>query len=138
MSTPVPHYSPLISRADGHEERLLRVESTVQNMVGQMSEVVTKQDFLVQQLNDATERISSQMERGFSAVRNEYEKTQQKIESHEERLDAQLSRIEPLERAEKAAIAKADAVKKVMWAGIIAATGAGATKLIEILNRMFQ
>jgi len=105
-----------------HEERLLRVESTLQDVVSQASRIALQQEYIA-------EKIDS----GFEAVAKTQDSIAQRLDKHEIAVDKELARLEPLEADAKASTARADFFKKIMMSGLLAGIGAVGVKVVEWL-----
>lgn len=132
---PVPQNGHLdaFHQLDGHEERLLRVESSLQDVISQVGQIAVKQDLGQKSVEQAHQYISEKIDQGFKALGDEQQKIVSRLEVQESDFEKQFARIGPLEEENKSANARAETLKKIMMSGILAAVGAIGVKVAEWL-----
>jgi septation ring formation regulator EzrA len=109
---------------EAHEDRLQRVESTLQDVVLKVGVVNTKQDYMAEAID-----------KGFEGLKGDAQNIIAKVDSHGKRLDEVEHRLKPLEADLGEEVqAKTDrnrTVRQVLLGFLMAAVGAGGTQLVS-------
>lgn len=128
--------------ADGHEERLQRLERGSQEQAVRLESVATKQDYLAEQLRDGHLDLVNRLDSGFARLSAFDERVTGTLETQSKLMTAYDQRLKPLEARLEADVEAAKnrkaLVKKIVVGTLLAAAGVFATKAGEIVMTWFQ
>jgi hypothetical protein len=129
--SPSPNYASAI---DSHEERLQKVESTLQDVVANVAEVSVKQDYAQREAHQSHENLAGKIDEGFGSMKELNSKLFAKLDAHEKDIEILKGRLVPVEAADveyKAIRAgRAGVIKNIIMGAVLAAAGAVGVKLI--------
>lgn len=131
----------VLAAADGHEERIQRLESGSLEQAVRLESVSNKQDFISEQLHDARLDLANRLDSGFGKLSAFDERVTSTLETHTRLLSAYDQRLKPIEvRLEADARIKKNRkalVKKIAVGALLAAAGVFATKAGEVIMGWF-
>lgn len=119
--------------AEGHEERILRLEGNVQDASTKTAQLEVKVDHIVKQaegLSDKMDDMATKLDQRIAHI-------DQSIEKVVNKMVPVSARLERLEGAEARRTARSDNTKKIFLSLLIAGGGAAATKLAGYLTTLW-
>lgn len=137
MAPVAPHFNGFQSALDSHEDRLQRVEETMQDIGTKVAEIGVTTEYLKDSTERAHESISNRIEQLFSEIRSQHQSVADKLVDHATKMDDLNDRVLPIEAHVAQANAKSketwDNWKKILMGVAIAAAGVLGTKGVEWL-----
>lgn len=125
------------SSIESHEDRLQRVESTLQEVVAQVAGINIKQDYMAQAMEQSRQDLADRIESGFGNLKQDTNQILSRVEAQETEIRAQGERLEPLEAGHSArqqrALDRKKFLRQISIGFLLAAAGVIGTKAAEIL-----
>ena len=126
---PVTSNGTYHAQIESHEDRLQRVEATLQEVVAKVAETGVKLDFMSQRSDDQTTQILEKIESVTGTLKPVIDEASESSRFNKDALDSQSLRIRDLEGVGRASRVRMASLKKIAIGVALAGLGALASSL---------
>lgn len=114
------------SLSEAHEERILRLEGSIQQIASKQAESLVKLEYLGDKVDSGLSTIVDKIDKAFGSVN-------QRLDTAADKLTSDDKRLTKVEDREVARLERATLIKKITFPLMIAAGSVGATHFGQIL-----
>lgn len=126
------------SIADGHENRIQKVEEKVSEVAASIAGLDAKQDALSEKLDSNQTAVIEKFDQGIKWLNGRTDDILAECKDQTSKIDGFHARIAPLETLHKQSEERRALTRKIMISAILAASGVLGTKLFEIVLEFFK